>query len=348
MARPLRIEREDGWFHVMARGLERRAIFRDEKDRRHWLELLAGVHERYRFVLHADTLMDNHYHLVLQTPDANLSQGMQWLQQSYSSWFNVRHHRVGPLFQGRFKSVPVENGAWARDLSFYVHLNPLRIAALGLDKKGRKAEGLGWKIPSKEVRAARLSELRAYRWSSYRAYGGYEGAPRWLESATLLLRGRKGRLDEARRRYRNEAQRLLTYGAETPLLERYREGFALGSEEFRGLVRQLAGGANREVVGKRVLRSRVTWGQVVEAVEEEKGAAWDTFAKRWGDWGVPMAMWLSRRHGGLRLREIGEAMGGMDYAAVSDRLKRFEQQLKSSRTLRARRHRIERTLNLET
>ena len=76
--------------------------------------------------------MGNHYHLILQTPDANLSQGMQWFQLSYSSWFNAGHRRVGPLFQGRFKSIPIENEAWAHELSFYVHLNPLRVARLSL------------------------------------------------------------------------------------------------------------------------------------------------------------------------------------------------------------------------
>ncbi len=115
-------------------------------------------------------LMDTHYHALLQTPDANLSEGMQWLGLSYSSWFNARYDRVGPLFQGRFRSVPVEEGAWVHELSMYLHLNPVRTLAFGLDKRNQKAEAAGLKRPpTREEVTARLKQLRAYRWSSYRA-----------------------------------------------------------------------------------------------------------------------------------------------------------------------------------
>ena len=125
MARPLRVNVVDGWYHCMNRGLERRTIFGDARDHQHFLELLAETVDRFRFRVHGYCLMDNHYHAIIQTPDANLSQGMQWLGLAYSAWFNARHDRVGHLFQGRFKSVPVEEGAWAFDLSVYVHLNPV-------------------------------------------------------------------------------------------------------------------------------------------------------------------------------------------------------------------------------
>lgn len=117
MARALRISLHDGWYHVFHRGTERRSIFVDDRDRNHFLNLLAEVHERYRFRIHAVVLMTNHYHAILQTPDANLSVGMQWLHLSYAAWFNARHSRVGPFWQGRFRSVPVENSAWAHALS---------------------------------------------------------------------------------------------------------------------------------------------------------------------------------------------------------------------------------------
>jgi hypothetical protein len=81
--------------------------------------------------------------MIVQTPDANLSQGMQWLGLSYSSWFNARRDRVGPLFQGRFRSVLVEGGVWALELSYYVHLNPLRTAGFGLERGQRRAAAAG-------------------------------------------------------------------------------------------------------------------------------------------------------------------------------------------------------------
>ena len=105
MARPLRVDIEDGWYHITSRGIERRRIFTEDRERKHFLELLEEMSERYRVRVHAYVLMDNHYHLLIQTPQANASQAIHWLGVSYSVWFNRRHNRVGPLFQGRFKSV---------------------------------------------------------------------------------------------------------------------------------------------------------------------------------------------------------------------------------------------------
>ena len=126
MARPLRLNIADGWYHVFHRGTERCRIFADDRDRAHFLELLAEMHARYRIRIHGYVLMDSHYHDLLQTPDANLSEAMQWLHTSYAAWFNTRHQRVGPLWQGRFGAVPVENSAWAYELSLYIHLNPVK------------------------------------------------------------------------------------------------------------------------------------------------------------------------------------------------------------------------------
>jgi len=117
----------DGGYHVFHRGTQRREIFLDDRDRAHFLELPGEVHERYRFRIHAFALMRTHYHAIVQTPDANLSAGMQWLHLSHAAWFNARHAAAGPFWQGRFRSVPVEDGAWAYALSLYVHLNPLNI-----------------------------------------------------------------------------------------------------------------------------------------------------------------------------------------------------------------------------
>src|SRR5438067_761716 len=99
MARPLRIEFSGAWYHVSARGNERRAIFRSEADRRRFLELLGEDCARFDLRLHGYVLMPNHYHLIMETPHANLSRAMQWLNVSYTVWFNRRHTRSGHLFQ---------------------------------------------------------------------------------------------------------------------------------------------------------------------------------------------------------------------------------------------------------
>ena len=112
MARPLRIERIGCWYHLTARGNERRDIFRDDKDRRHFLELLEEVVSMFAVRLHAYVLMSNHYHLLVEITEANLSRAIHWLNVSYTVWFNRRHGRSGHLLQGRFKSVVVEPEGW--------------------------------------------------------------------------------------------------------------------------------------------------------------------------------------------------------------------------------------------
>src|ERR1044071_7225824 len=113
MARPLRIEKAGGWYHVTARGNERKSIYRDDQDREHFLELLQEVVLRFRVRLHGYVLMDNHYHLLLELTEPNLSRAVQWLNVSYSVWFNRRRRRSGHFFHGRFKSVAVERDEWA-------------------------------------------------------------------------------------------------------------------------------------------------------------------------------------------------------------------------------------------
>ena len=138
MSRPIRIERAGGWHHVTARGNERRAIFRDNRDRQHFCELLEQTVNQFRLRLKCFVLMDNHYHLVLELTETNLSRAVQWLNSSYSVWFNRRHGRSGHLFQGRFKSILVDREQWGLELSRYVHLNPVRVGRLGLSKSERK------------------------------------------------------------------------------------------------------------------------------------------------------------------------------------------------------------------
>src|SRR4051812_10546602 len=164
MARPLRIERAGAWYHVTGRGLERRAIFRDAKDRLHWLALLEEATDLWRLRIHA-VLMENHYHLVLETREPNLARAMHRLNGSYVIWFNRRHGRVGPLFQGAYKAILVDRLGWGLALSRYVHLNPVRTARMGLDKKARRADHLGVRgRPEKQMVHERIEQLRRFRW----------------------------------------------------------------------------------------------------------------------------------------------------------------------------------------
>ena len=191
MARPLRRNVRGGWQHVFHRGTQRGLIFGDERDREHFLDLLEEAVLRYGVLVHAYALMDTHYHALVQTPEANLSQALQWLHLSHAAWFNARHNRLGPFWQGRFRAVPVEAGEWAYTASLYIHLNPVCTEWFGLNKGRKRAEAQGWLAPSKEEATRRLRRLRTYPWSSYPAYAGYAPTPTWLCHQTILERAHR-------------------------------------------------------------------------------------------------------------------------------------------------------------
>src|SRR5436305_10752031 len=162
MARPLRIDLKNGWYHVANRGNNRQAIYLDTRDRKHFLDLLGEMSGRYSVEVHAYVLMRNHYHLIVRTPEANLSSAIQWLNVAYSIWWNWRHGRSGHLFGGRFKAVLVEAGDWVLACSLSVHLNPVFMASLGLSKSQKGAEGKGWRKPERELLAKGLEKLRGH------------------------------------------------------------------------------------------------------------------------------------------------------------------------------------------
>ncbi len=345
MSRPLRMAIADGWYHVFSRGLERRDIFGSDADRRHLLGLFEVMQERYRIRIHAYALMDNHYHAILQTPEANLSRGMQWLHGAYSVWYNLRHQRVGPLFQGRYRAIPAENGAWAYALSQYVHLNPLRVAGLGLDKHGRVMEGQGFRVPNQDEAGERLKRLRAYRWSSYRAYAGYETAPVWLETGELLGRAH---VEPARRQaqFRADLRARLTQGVEPGKLEQMRDGVAIGSTAFLRRMRGMATGKNlRGIAGKRPLRRRIPWQEVRSFVEQLKGESWSRFENRQGDEGRDLFLWAARRFCGMTLSELGATIG-VESAAVSVAIKRLERKAVRVKTIREKQTELANLLNV--
>ena len=292
--------------------------------------------ERYRIEVHAYAWMHTHWHLVVRTPDANLSPAMQWLNLSYAAWFNTRQQRRGPVFQRPFGSVPVQDGAWAYELSLYVHLNPLRIKALGLSATDREAANAGAQpAPSAEDVARRLKKLREYRWSSYRTYAGYVKPPEWLTTAELWQRA--GRRKEGRAAaYRRDVQQRAAQGADPGKLEGLRDAVAIGSAEFAREVKDLAvhAGLGRETGAKRALRARIGIDEVIRTVEGIKGERWLAFGNRHGDPGAALVMWLARRCTGLTLRQIGEAVGGRDYAAVGMAVRRGERRVRKDKLLR--------------
>jgi putative transposase len=327
MARPLRVDIEDGWYHVTARGDHRQEIFSDERDHGHFVELLKEMSERFRVGVMAYVCMGNHYHVMVRTPDANLSRAIQWLNISYSVWFNKRHEETGHVFQGRFKSIVVEGAAWGLELSQYVHLNPVRINELGQGKRQRAADRAGVsRPPTAEEVKLRLVKLRGYRWSSYRAYAGYSGKPDWLDSEELLARaGGEGK-------YREQVEDRIRQGVEETPWAQVKLGISLGTVEFAKVVRaRLKSG--REMSEKRGLRKQVGFEDVVAVVERLTGDPWPVFCERHGDKRRDLVLWVARRCTGLTLAELGQKAGGMDYAAVTMAVRRFPQACKRDKLL---------------
>jgi len=330
MARPLRINVEGGWYHVMSRGIERRTIFLDDSYCAHFLDLLGEMTERFGVEVHAYVLMGNHYHLILRTPGANASQTMQWLNVSYSAWFNAKRERVGHVFQGRFRSTLIDgDGAWLLMASAYVHLNPVRVSALGLGKSANKAEALGLVKPDAGQVRERLRVLREHRWSSYRVYGNYAASPEWLVTRELLDRA------GGRERYRRYVQSYVTRGMDPAEFTGFSERVALGSREFLDRARSWVRAVSLEQPDRSFLIRRVPFEKIVKTVEAVKGEAFADYRNRHGDWGLAMVLYLSRRRGGQTLAQIGELAGGMAYKTVFAQVKRFEAKLMADAPLRA-------------
>jgi len=152
MTRPLRIEFKGAVYHITSRGNAKQAIFLDEKDFTDFLRVLCQVVKRYHLILHAYCLMNNHYHLLIETPEGNLSRGMRQLNGLYTQRFNQKHQRVGHLLQGRYQAILVDKDNYLLELCRYVVLNP--------------------------VRAKIVKDPKDWRWSAYRAMTGYnQGIP---------------------------------------------------------------------------------------------------------------------------------------------------------------------------
>jgi len=309
MARPLRLEFEDAIYHLLGRGNARQRIFANERDQREFLRLLEASTKRFDVGVHAFVLMGNHFHLLAQTRRANLSRWMHWLMVSYTVYFNWRHGRGGHLFQGRYKSFLVEDGEYLLGLSRYLHLNPVRGAVLGAGTP-----------------AQRRDRLRAYSWSSYRGYAGLEKPFGFVEEEMVLgeLQGARGR---ERLRYRRFVEEGLVREIQNPF-EAVQWQAVLGSESFvrkmqdrlRGLERH-----GREVTAVRRSARKLLPGEVIRLVAQSYALPESSLMER-GGYGLEarnVAMALVWEKCALRLREIGQLFGGIDYAAVAQRIRRI-------------------------
>ncbi len=300
MARPLRIDIENGLYHVTSRGWERRAIVRDDADREHWLRLLERVAVRCDWRVFAWVLMSNHFHLYLRTPQPNLSVGMHDLNSGYASAFNRRHRRSGALYQGRFKAVLVEDESYSLELTRYVHLNP--------------------------VRAMLVETPQQYAWSSYGVYLGMRESPSWLDCQAVL-----GRLAQNATRARAAYRRFVEsrIGAESrSALAGAAHGVLLGNEGWVERWRQrLAEQPDSPMIPtQRQLAWRPTLEDVLKVVCEDLNVERSDLVacRRRGNDGRLAAIYLSRRFTDESVVAIGRYFGGVSSAAISKAVQRAE------------------------
>ena len=218
MSRPIRIEFPNALYHVTSRGDRRENIFEDDEDRHAFLQTLGQVVGQFNWLCYAWCLMDNHYHLLVQTPDGNLSKGMRQLNGVYTQTSNRRHRRVGHLFQGRFKAILVDTDAYLLELARYVVLNP--------------------------VRAGMVKRPEAWPWSSYRASVGKAPADAFLAVEGLLAQFAKRR-SVAQARY----AQFVAEGIKAPSpWTQLRGQVFLGDEQFVEQMQARVGNAQRHDV----------------------------------------------------------------------------------------------------
>ena len=299
MARPLRIVFPGAFYHVTSRGDDRRDVFKSRRDREKFLEYLASATQRYGAVIHAYCLMNNHYHLFLETPAGNLPEIMHHINSAYTTYANVKRKRAGHLFQGRYKAILVEADEYAAELSRYIHLNP--------------------------VRAGAVSRPEDYAWSSYRSYIGHGDVPEWLKREFIL--GFFGKRAEAAAiKYQAFVEDMLGKEYESPLKQTFGSAI-LGKAGFIEAITatHLAEKEmERDVPALRQFANRPTPEAICSAVKEMM-ADDEKLARQAG-------MYLCHTYSGARLRIIG-SLFGVKESAISEASRLFPLKLAKDKKL---------------
>jgi putative transposase len=318
MVRPLRIIYPDAVYHITNRGVNRQPIFFKEDDYLRFLDYLAQIHQRMNIIIHGYCLMSNHYHLEITTPKENISRSIQWINQSYASYVNIRYQRSGHLFQGRFKSVVIEAESHLAALTRYIHLNP--------------------------VRAGIVSNPIEYPWSSYRAYMGVDQID-WLNTQITLARFGKSLTDQ-RKNYREfiEESRL---HKENPLKDMV-YGAILGSEKFieKMQKRLKTKPEDREISQLNSARRTMSIEYIVKKISKKTGVTIKELKRKGSknNYLREVAIYICFMNCNKTNREIGNYFGGIDPAAVSIVIRKIKNKLSIDKKLEIRIKLIKREL----
>jgi len=304
MARPLRISYPGAFYHITSRGNEQKAVFKSDRDRLKFLEYLESATKRYDARIHTYCLMDNHYHLLLETPSGNLSKIMAHINGAYTNYFNAKRERFGHLFQGRYKAILVEADEYAKELSRYIHLNPVRANIVELPEE--------------------------YEWSSYCYYIGKKKAPEWLKMDFVL--GYFGKnLSESQKNYKKFVSIMIDKKYESPLKDVV-SSTLLGTQGFIEFIKDKYLSDQKEAKGLpalKALEKKITMKDISNEVDQmiinDKKLS------------MNIKIYLSQRFTGEKLDDIGRdfGIGGSGVCQMGRRIaKQLEKDAKLARMVK--------------
>ena len=325
MARPLRIQYPGAVYHVTCRGNERGDIFKDDADRKRFIQILIQSVNIYSVKLYSYVLMSNHFHLLIETPKGNLSEFMRHFNITYTGYYNRRHNRAGHLYQGRYKSILIDKNEYLSILSRYIHLNPVKIKTMK-------------KVPDKD----KIKYLISYPWSSLPGFVSRR-KKEWYIDYAMVLGEYGGDTDKARREYKKRIYAEIAVGTE--IKENVLGQSILGGESFIAWINEhyIEGVKDRERPSVGEIHRYRSKDEILFAVKHETGKDVDSIRAEKGLL-RQIVMDLLYRVGGLKGPEIGRLFG-IDYGPVSQERKRLREKLPNDKKLRALLGRIESRLS---
>ena len=290
MARPLRIQYAGALYYVTGKSSDRKKIFHGEADFEKFKQYLQEAKEKFRAIVHCWLLMGNHYHLILETPDANLSRIMHYVIGSYTTYFNSKRRLKGQLFQGRYKAILIDKDRYLSELSRYLHLNP--------------------------VRARLVRKPEAYPYSSYRAYILKEKEA--LASPDLVLKMIAPDRKRASQKYRAFVEAGINKNLKSPVEKIYRSAIAGSSSFIQSVRRRVAKKTTRpkHVSAGRGLSQRSDLDKVMAALSSSLAVPRKALLKSVGTT-RNLAIFFVKKYTSLTNPEIGALFGGLTYSAVT-------------------------------